>query len=212
MSTPGITDLFVLTADSQQQATIETLLTRRRPSLGIRPSSFEIQRHANSDPGCRTDSPTLLRSLRARFSRAMVIFDLEGSGSGALSAVELEAQLEEAIQRTGWESGSVATIVIEPELEAWLFGANFTRLEQTTGWSQPQQLRLWLEERNFLNGRTVKPTDPKGAIEATLQETHRPRNAQLYQEVARHTGLAHCQDRAFRKFRDTLRNWFPAGQ
>ena len=41
MTTPTVKDLFVLTADSQLQRTIETLLNQRRLSLGIRDISLD---------------------------------------------------------------------------------------------------------------------------------------------------------------------------
>ena len=44
-------DLVVLTADIQQEKTIEVLLRNRCHSLGIRPISFDIFRHPHRDAG-----------------------------------------------------------------------------------------------------------------------------------------------------------------
>ncbi len=51
-----VSDLFVLVADSQMKRTVETLLGHRKPALGIREISFEVQSHPHQDSGCRTAS------------------------------------------------------------------------------------------------------------------------------------------------------------
>ena len=50
-------DLVALVADSQQEATLRTLLSRRHASLGIRPLTFDIDRHPHKDPGVFDEAP-----------------------------------------------------------------------------------------------------------------------------------------------------------
>ena len=86
---PELRDLFILTADSQLQRTLFTLLEYRRPSLDIRDISFEIRRQQNRDPGCRTESASYLRELHGAYSKTMVVFDFRRRGVEDVGPEEL---------------------------------------------------------------------------------------------------------------------------
>ena len=206
---PEVNDLFILTADSQIQSTLSTLLEFRRPSLAIRDISFEIRRHQNKDPGCRTESSAYLRELQGEYSKAMVVFDYHGCGAKSVEPEELEEVLELELATAGWSRTDVAVIVIYPELEGWVFGGTYQRLQQIIGWPGAVPLREWFEQRGFLEHGTTKPVFPKMAIEAVLSEVRVPRSSNLFEQLALRQGLARCHDRSFQKFRDTLRQWFP---
>ena len=209
-SLPNLKDLIVLTADSQAQRTIETLLQFRRPSLEIGDISFEVHRHPHQDSGCRTTPGQVLNPLRSGFNKTMVVFDLEGSGAGNVSAEELESQIERQLEASGWVPDNVALVVIEPELEAWVFGASWRHLRDAVRWSQPEPVRAWLESQEFLQPGVLKPSDPKAAFEALLSLQRIRRSGDLFVQLAKRVSLARCQDRAFQKFRATLQRWFPA--
>ena len=203
-------DLLVLVADSQMKRTVETLLGNRRPALGIRPISFEVQSHPHQDSGCRTASEGILRPLRDEYQNALVMFDYDGCGVSEITAPDLERNLEQFYEANGWPPSSVAFVVIEPELEAWMFGPSFEHLQRFVGWSHPQNIREWLTHNGYLTAGNHKPDDPKSAIEAILDLQREPRSRRLYEYLARNVSLARCQDRAFQKFRSTLQRWFPA--
>lgn len=211
MTSSATTDLFVLTADLQTQRTIETLLAYRRPALDISDISFDVRRHPRQDPGCRNESALFLETTRLSHRKALVVFDFEGCGENRLDANELELRLEQEFRDRGWEEDRAAVIVINPELEAWVFGATFRHIQRAVGWNHPQSPRDWLVSNGYCSESTGKPEDPKAALEALLFQSRRTRSAKVYETVARVVSLAHCQDRAFRKFRTTLHRWFPHG-
>lgn len=212
MSSHYVTDLAVLTADWQMHRVIETLLRYRRQSLGISADfSVKVLRHPHQDSGCRTDSQAIIAPLRSTHRNAMVIFDRHGSGAGNAPVLELERDLERQYERNGWEAGRVVFVVIEPELDAWVFGVPFQRLQQALEWSQPQPIPEWLASQGYLQPGAVKPQNPKSAVDEMLSLHRKHRSAKLYADLARNAGLASCQDRAFQKFRSTLQRWFPAG-
>ena len=204
-----VRDLLVLVADSQMKRTVETLLGNRRPALGIREITFEVQSHPHQDSGCRTASEGILRPLRDEYQYALVMFDYDGCGVSQITAPDLERNLEQFYETNGWTPGSVVFVVIEPELEAWMFGASFQQLQQFVGWSHTQDIREWLIRNGYLSVGNHKPDDPKSAIEAILDLQREPRSRRLYEYLARTVSLARCQDRAFQKFRTTLQRWFP---
>ncbi len=151
-----------------------------------------------------------MRPLRDEYQNALVMFDYDGCGVSQIAAPDLERNLEQFYEANGWPPSSVAFVVIEPELEAWMFGASFQQLQQFVGWSHTQNIREWLTRNGYLTAGSHKPDDPKSAIEAILDLQREPRSRRLYEHLARTVSLARCQDRAFQKFRSTLQRWFPA--
>jgi hypothetical protein len=139
----------------------------------------------------------------------MTVFDFDGSGARNATASELEIELERQYELAGWEGGQVAFIVIEPELEAWLFGTSYAHLQRAVNWSQSEPINEWLAARGYMVAGNAKPLDPKGAIEAILKLEKMPLSSDLFAELARRVSLNRCQDRAFQKLCNTLRRWFP---
>lgn len=212
MTTPSFTkDLVVLTADAQMESAIATLLRHRRRALGIGDMASDVVRHPKRDPGCRTNAGLMLNPRRNAYRKAMVIFDFDGCGERQRTALDLELALEQEFVHAGWGQDRVAFLVIEPELETWLFGGADVHLERAVGWSQKVAIRDWLQAQEHWNPGDGKPANPKAAIEAVLALSRTPLSSELFEDLARTTGLARCQDRAFQKFRSTLQRWFPAG-
>ena len=203
-------DLIVLAADPTMQRTIRTLIEYRREALGLSSFSVDVQAHRNRDPGCRTAAGDVLNPARHSHRKAMVVFDFYGCGENSRTASQLESALEQNFKERGWEDDDIVFVVIEPELEAWLFGAPFQRIETAIGWSQAIPLREWMESNGHLSAEEIKPSDPQAAIDAALKLQNKPRTSKMFADLARTVSLARCQDRAFQKFRSTLQRWFPA--
>lgn len=209
-STPSSKDLIVLAADGTMQRTIQTLLQERRDSLRISTLTVDFQTHRHRDSGCRTAPGLVINPLRNRYGRALVVFDFHGSGERCRTAPQLENDLERDLRNAGWGQDGIAVISIEPELEAWVFGASFQRLGQLINWSQRQPIRSWLEANGHLAPGETKPTDPQTALDAMLELQGKRRSRSLFTDLARTVSLTRCQDRAFQKFRSTLQRWFSA--
>lgn len=207
---PFAKDLLALTADAQMQQTVTTLLRYRRQSLGIRQIDADVVRHPRKDPGCRGNAGALINSKRNLYRKAMVIFDYDGCGERQRAAPELEIALEQEYAGAGWGQDRIAFLVIEPELEAWLFGGSDAHLQNAVSWPRPDSIREWLQAQGYLQLGQGKPSDPKAAIEAVLTQSRIPLSSELFEAQARRASLARCQDRAFQKFRSTLQRWFPA--
>lgn len=205
-------DLLVLTADSQMKRVIETLLEQRRSALSISDRlAVDVVSHRHQDSGCRKDSGSVLNPRRSVYHKAMVIFDFHGSGKQDISALDLEQELEAQYETGGWGSDRVTFIIIDPELEAWVFGAPFQRLQQAVGWTHQNTMQQWLEANEYLPSAATKPPDPQGAIDAILYLQNKKRSGKFFADLARTINFNRCQDRAFQKFRSTLQRWFPAG-
>jgi hypothetical protein len=200
-------DLVVLAADKDMEETLLGLLRRER-SLGIRKISFAIYRHPGRDSSCRTNGASFLRSFCNQFSHAVLIFDHDGSGAEATAAEQLEEDLESQLERNGWQDRA-AVIVIEPELESWVW-SDSTEVDQVVGWGgRIPDLRRWLVDVGFLPTTSVKPKQPKEAFRQALRHVRKQPSAALFKQLALRVSFRRCEDRAFQKLVAKLQEWFP---
>ena len=205
---PEALDLVVLAADKHIAVSVDTLIRRRRVDLGIRAVSFDMRRHPNSDPGCRTNAVEFLRPFVRGYRRAIVVFDHRGCGSQE-APKRIQRDIESALGRNGWKGRSKA-IVIVPELEAWVWIPS-GKVARTLGWSRGfEPLREWLEEKRFWSAGSSKPDDPKKALEQVLRRNRKVSSSALFKELAASVDFDGCRDPAFNELRQTLRGWFPA--
>jgi hypothetical protein len=178
----GPHDLVALVADGTMRRAMEGLLLRHG-SLGIRP--LEARVFTGNPP---YDSEAFLRCqdyLRPFLSLAryaLVSFDREGCGSTA-SRAEIETEVERRLAQNGWEKRAVV-VVIDPELEAWVW-SDSPEVDVALGWSERGVgLRAWLAEGGFWQSGHDKPARPKEALEATLRNSNKRRSSSLYVKLA----------------------------
>ncbi len=102
-------------------------------------------------------------------------------------------------------------IVIEPELEAWVWAAS-PHVADVLGWRENQaDLRPFLTARGLWDKRCPKPIQPKETMRHALREKNKPFGAPLFSELAKRVDVGQCEDPAFTKLRDQLRESFPSG-
>lgn len=202
-------DLVVLAADGQTRLTIETLLKVRHRALSIKSIKVRVYVHNDHDDGCLRHGHESLGSFVHRARHALVVFDHDGCGREGVSRQEIEFEVEEKLRKSGWDDRAAA-IVIDPELEAWVWTKS-PHVSQALGWGADHgALWDWLAEQRFLRPGDVKPKDPKASLDAALKHTRKPRSSAIYQEIAEKVSVEGCRDPAFWKLRDRLTSWFPA--
>ena len=139
-----------------------------------------------------------------------MLLDLQWAGSPA-TATEAENDVEKRLQESSG-AGWARAVVIDPELEVWLF-AEAPHLEAALGWAgREPSLRNALDSNGLWPRTLVEPADPKKAVEWALRCVRKPRSSSIYRDVADRTSLARCGDRAFLRLKEILRGWFPAGE
>lgn len=206
VSTPPRTDLIVLVADQDMKATLESLLSRPE-SIGMRKISSEVRPHPRHDPGCRTQSAEFLRPFTNKFAHALVLFDHEGCGAEQEPAPTLEDAVSGQLCKSGW-GDRARVIVIEPELETWVW-SDSPLVDECCGWKgELHPMRAWVAEQFELQDNG-KPVRPKEAFHAVLREMGKIPSSALFRQLARQVSLERCQDRALRQLKTTLKNWFP---
>jgi hypothetical protein len=200
-------DLVVLVADKNMEFTAKGILASYQ-KLGTRPITSDIYVHPGHDPGCYGKSGDFLRLFISSHKHAIVIFDHDGCGHEQLSRIELEQNLGNHLENSGWAERAVA-IAIDPELESWVW-SDSPQVDRILGWEGIlPNLREWLIEQGFLVENETKPDQPKEALEAALRKVKKPRSSAIYLELAQKVSFERCVDESFLKLKDTLRQWFP---
>ena len=121
---------------------------------------------------------------------------------------EMEEVLENELRRSGWSNRSAA-IVLEPEVDVWMWNDSL-HVEEVLGWKgREPRLRDWWIANKWVEGANIKPKHPKEALESALRQIRRPRSSALYQAMACKVSLDRCVDPGFIKFKTTLQGWFP---
>ena len=139
----------------------------------------------------------------------LVVFDREGCGQDEhKSRGELEEVVQQELAANGW-TDRAEVLVIDPELENWVW-SDSPHVASELGWKeQPVVLRAWLHQNGFLESESqLKPARPKEAMEAVLRKTKKPRSSATYQAIAAKVSFDKCQDLSFLKLKATLRSWF----
>lgn len=203
-------DLILLVADKNMEYGVRGLLSRPK-ALGVRSIDAQIIVHVRRDPGCVHEAHDFLRPFIKEYRHALVMFDREGSGREAVPGDSLEEEVRRRLAASGWDTrGDV--IVLDPELEIWVFTGS-PHVERCLGWQgTPGTLRGWLRQQNLWPEGRAKPEKPRETLERVLRRLNRPRSSSLYECLGRRVGLRGCTDPAFVKFTRTLSIWFPASK
>jgi hypothetical protein len=200
-------DLVCLVADKNMEAVVRALLWRP-PSLGIRPIEFDIFVHEQRDPGCYKTGAEYLRGFRPQYLHGLIMLDYEWEGRPCQSVDEFVSLMQKTLRGADLlDWGDV--VVIEPELEVWLFTGS-PHLGHCLGWQDDRPLiRDWLHGRGLWSEGASKPSDPKRAIEEILYSTRKPRSSSIYAEIASRSTFRRCTDRSFQRLQGLLTKWFP---
>ncbi len=205
-----VKELIALVADKSMKVSLEALLRRHR-ALKMRklhPTQRDIVVQSNFDAGVFLAGPEFLRTQQKRYRYGLVMCDRHGCGRESLTREELEVQMEERLGQAGWQ-GRAAAIVIDPELEVWLW-VDSPHLDEILGWRGRQPpLRDWLRSQGYLEEGQVKPRRPQQCFEEVLAHAQKRRSSSIFGVVAERVSLRGCTDPSFLKLNSVLRTWFP---
>jgi hypothetical protein len=199
-------DLVVVAPDSNTEQTLYGLLERHK-ALQIRRIEYRILVHPERDPGVLQRGASLLAEIDAlnAFRYALLIFDREGCGREMLTSSELEQQVQQQLDMSGWQERS-AVVVIDPELESWVFATSPHVVDVFAGGDAEVFQRV---VESFPKTPLGKPQKPKEAVEKLLRQKAIVRSSALYKELASRVSLKGCIDPAFQRLCAILRSWFP---
>jgi hypothetical protein len=207
--------LYILVADLQCAATIRGLFGRDRfyDTLGCGPFEFnpdsDLGVEPTNDPGVWKKAHVILRPRQSTHEHAIVILDKQWEGSPPLEIIEQD--ISQNVEATGWAAGDFEVVVIDPELENWIWQDN-VNVEAAFGHTRPPSLRERLNNAGLWPSENRKPPDPKKAVETANQWYGFGPASPVFKEIASTVSVRRCMDQGFRKMRDALQEWFPAEQ
>lgn len=190
------------------EATLDSLLTRRTESLGIRPISKDIFKDPNRDSGCWLHGAQNLAAARASYRHGLLVLDQSWDGNPACSALDLEDRIRSRFHEHGIKDWA-DVVVIDPEVEIWVWTRS-PHLLKILGWNGDHAaMKAWLEGKGLWPIGIAKPPDPKKAFEALAFRGQVRLSSSLFRQLAEEMSFRHCHDASFLRLQRILRTWFP---
>lgn len=206
-------DCIFLLADKNMQAAFEGFLTRPGFYQSIRCGQFDFDPRqdvrvaaGDNDPGLFTRGHELLSPFQSSHHRAIVVLDAAWGGSPGVNAIK--ERLSTRITSTGWQEGTFQVIVIDPELENWIWQKN-NHVACGLGYANIEALMAEAVIQDAWPNDATKPTQPKEALEAILQRKRIPRSSAIYKKITSQVSIRRCRDGAFQELLTALQTWFP---
>ena len=212
-------DCVFLVADSHMETVFKTFLglPHRHEKLGTASFSFNAESDlvlAGNDPAVYRNGPSLIHGHQRTHRHAVLVLDFQFEHEKKPD--EMIAELTSAMVSSGWDAARFQIVLIQPELEAWLWQDNpniekvfFRNLNPMEKAKAPSSLRQWLCDQRLWPTECVKPPDPKKAMQKAADTFRAGSQMAVFTEVFRNISVHGCQDEAFHTLRDALRRWFP---
>lgn len=184
-------------------------LLNRVHGLGIRHVTFEFDLRFNT---VRTQGPNIARERRRRFPYVICLWDHRGSGQEHKPASQVQGKVQAHLNGNTLKGCSKA-IVIDPELEIWLW-QDWTAIAVALK-VEEKQLAKWLknyQQRQFPTHSVQELVQrfPQEALEAVVQQAGEKPDSALYGRIADAANFElWSKEPSFRQLRRTLRRWFP---
>lgn len=206
-------ECIFLLADTNMRATFEGFFTRPafHQRLGCGTFDFDVQKDikvaaGDNDPGLYTRGHELLRPFQKTHQRAVMVMDAAWAGSPGADAIKQHMARE--ILSTGWKENTFQVIVIDPELENWIWQKN-DHVASGLGFANITSLLADSDIQDSWPQDAAKPDQPKEVLEKLLKKRKLPRSSAIYKRITSKVSVQHCQDGSFQELLATLRSWFP---
>jgi hypothetical protein len=205
-------DCVFWVADSTMAEVFKAFLTRDKFHMSLGCGRFEFDprqdlfpNSGGNDPGLYVRAHQLVASYARTHKYAVVALDAAWNGSPEPALIEDHVSKNLA---GVWAAGCYRVIVINPELEAWILHDS-PHVVTAFRYIGDAPMRNWLRDNGHWPNGSVKPPDPKRAVEALCRFTRTPRSAAVYGKVVSKVTVKTCVDDAFRRLAGTLCDWFP---
>lgn len=206
-------DCIFLLADTNMQAAFEGFFTRKGFHQSLDCGNFDFDPRqdirvasGDNDPGLYTRGHELLRPFLRSHRRAVVVLDSEWDGSPGKDGIT--DHLTGQIAATGWSDDRFIVIVIDPELENWIWQQN-DHVARGLGFGDCNELMADTDLQTVWPLGQAKPFSPKKILESLLRKKRIPRSSAIYKQITSQVSVKHCQDAAFQRLREAFRIWFP---
>ncbi|MDJ0839039.1 MAG: hypothetical protein QNK37_21150 [Acidobacteriota bacterium] len=204
--------LVFLVADKNMEFALRGFFSRPRWHQILQCAHFAFEESdikvavGQNDPGLFARANELLQPFQRQYKHAVVMIDEEWEGSPGSEAIR--KRLTEHLEDAGWSSENSLGLVLEPEVDIWLW-SDSPHSAEAMGWNNWNELSEALEAGNWLEQGAKKPHRPKEAAEWALRKKHIPRSSALYRKIAGAISVKRCRDEALLNLIEALQRWFP---
>jgi hypothetical protein len=164
-------------------------------------------RNGNTDGGIHRRVHALLRTYLPSHQNAVVILD-KNFGARLPAAVVREEILNNLLHN-GWSAECVEVVVIDPELEVWLWQRGNPHVVRAFKYNSAVSLEEFLATEGFWPSVAGKPVKPKEAAGLLLRRYRAGPPIVVYPRIIENISVRGCQDPAFNLLASALRRWFP---
>lgn len=207
----GKRPLVILVADGTMRAVFQSFFRRSHfhRTLQCQRFEFDAVRDVFNDPlhtdgGVCARCEELLRGYQRTHHCALVVIDQQFGAERPAS--EVQQEMKARLSRSGW-GDRVQVIVIDPELEVWLWQDN-------PNVQQALNCRGGFRQDLMSSGDwpvdSAKPLKPKATMQRLIRANRAGAPVAVYARIAEKVSVEGCVDGAFSTLRETLRSWFPA--
>lgn len=207
-------DCLFLVADKNMEGMLKGFFSRDsfHRAMGCGQFDFDLRQdllvaHGQNDPGLYTRANEFLQPYASTHRHAVVIVDAEWSGSPGKDAIM--QRVNQHLRSAGWLDDCGCAVVIDPELENWVWQDSPHVCLALGSDMTFAALRAELEAKGFWQPNEVKPDRPKEAVEWALRQSRKGRSSAIYQQLATRVTAKGCTDQAFHTLQNALLRWFP---
>jgi len=207
-------DCLFLVADKNMEGMLKGFFSRDafHRAMGCGHFAFDSRQdllvaHGQNDPGLYTRANEFLQPYANTHRHAVVIVDAEWSGSPGKDGIL--KRLNQHLLSAGWLADNGCAVVIDPELENWVWQDSPHVCSALGSDMSFAALRAGLEAKGFWQPNEAKPDRPKEAVEWALRQSRKGRSSAIYQQLATWVTAKGCTDQAFHALRNALLRWFP---
>lgn len=203
-------DVVFFVADAAMEAVFREFLKRGHFAgrLHCADFSFDIARDPPSkDGGVYKRVHELLKSFQHTHERTVVVLDKQFGNEG-LKTDQVKSAIEENLRDSGWDDDHYAVVVIDPELEVWLWQDN-AHVEQCLKYQGAKSLRATLADSGEWPVDCLKPLQPKDCIQQLIRRNRAGVPTVVYTQIAAKVSVLACQDAMFQALLAQLQTWFP---
>ena len=207
-------DCMFYVVDTNMAEAFKGFLSRPQfhQSLGCGAFEFDslqdiARAEGKTDGGLWRHAGGLCKGYLQTHRKLVVCLDRDFGGSPGQAKIRLD--IEGQLVAVGWQPGDFKVLVIDPELEQWIWQPNIN-VDQALGHKGNMSLRLELQASGDWPAGQAKPTNPKEVLESIVKKNLRGnRSSALYSKITSKVSVNNCQDGEFQALRQQLQVWFP---
>ena len=211
-------DVIFHLADEHMEKGLKAFFSRDDWHYAMACRKVDINTEGDADilrvPGC-TDGGTWkhaaenLVPFREKYTRAVIILDADFEPHPGADVLQRDVTAD--MLASGWAAERFAVVVIQPELEAWLWAPNIN-VALAFGHKDFDQLRGALEKEKLWNPGEPKPHDIKRARDRAARlggkKTGGPIFKGVFNAISK-KALDRCVEPGFQVMRAAMQAWFP---